>query len=90
MADVILKVEHLSKSFGPNAVLKDIDFTVSQGDVTCIIGASGSGKSTLLRCINLLETPTSGEILFHDKKINGQRRKGHGVPDEGRHGVPVL
>ena len=50
MADVILKVEHLSKSFGPNAVLKDIDFTVSQGDVTCIIGASGSGKSTLLRC----------------------------------------
>ena len=46
MADVILKVEHLSKSFGPNAVLKDIDFTVSQGDVTCIIGASGSGKST--------------------------------------------
>ena len=43
MADVILKVEHLSKSFGPNAVLKDIDFTVSQGDVTCIIGASGSG-----------------------------------------------
>lgn len=72
MADVILKVEHLSKSFGPNAVLKDIDFTVSQGDVTCIIGASGSGKSTLLRCINLLETPTSGEILFHDKKINGK------------------
>ena len=72
MADVILKVEHLSKSFGPNAVLKDIDFTVSQSDVTCIIGASGSGKSTLLRCINLLETPTSGEILFHDKKINGK------------------
>lgn len=72
MADVILKVEHLSKSFGPNAVLKDIDFTVSQGDVTGIIGASGSGKSTLLRCINLLETPTSGEILFHGKKINGK------------------
>ena len=72
MSEVILKVAHLSKSFGANAVLKDIDFTVSKGDVTCIIGASGSGKSTLLRCINLLETPTSGEILFHDKKINGK------------------
>ena len=72
MSEVILKVAHLSKSFGVNAVLKDIDFTVSKGDVTCIIGASGSGKSTLLRCINLLETPTSGEILFHDKKINGK------------------
>lgn len=72
MAEVILKVEHLSKSFGAHAVLKDIDFTVSRGDVTCIIGASGSGKSTLLRCINLLEIPTSGEILFHDQKINGK------------------
>ncbi len=70
--DVILRVEHLSKSFGANPVLKDIDFTVSSGDVTCIIGASGSGKSTLLRCINLLETPTSGEILFHDKAVTGK------------------
>ena len=68
---MILQVKHLSKSFGANAVLKDIDFTVSKGDVTCIIGASGSGKSTLLRCINLLETPTSGEILFHGQKITG-------------------
>ena len=75
MADEILKVAHLSKSFGAHAVLKDIDFTVSKGDVTCIIGASGSGKSTLLRCINLLETPTSGEILFHDQKINGKGMK---------------
>ena len=75
MAEEILKVEHLSKSFGAHAVLKDIDFTVSKGDVTCIIGASGSGKSTLLRCINLLETPTSGEILFHDQKINGKGMK---------------
>ena len=75
MAGEILKVEHLSKSFGAHAVLKDIDFTVSKGDVTCIIGASGSGKSTLLRCVNLLETPTSGEILFHDQKINGKGMK---------------
>ena len=72
MAETILQVRHLSKSFGANAVLKDIDFSVSPKDVTCIIGASGSGKSTLLRCINLLETPTSGDILFHGKKINGK------------------
>lgn len=72
MAETILQVRHLSKSFGANAVLKDIDFSVSPQDVTCIIGASGSGKSTLLRCINLLETPTSGDILFHGKKINGK------------------
>ncbi len=70
--NVILEVQHLSKSFGANPVLRDIDFQVSTGDVTCIIGASGSGKSTLLRCINLLETPTSGDILFHGNRINGR------------------
>lgn len=65
----ILEVRHLSKSFGNNEVLRDIDFTVSKGDVTSIIGASGSGKSTLLRCINLLETPTSGDVLFHGESV---------------------
>lgn len=69
MGDKILEINHLSKSFGTNEVLRDIDFSVSKGDVTSIIGASGSGKSTLLRCINLLETPTSGEILFHGEDI---------------------
>lgn len=69
MAEPILKVEHLSKTFGTNVVLRDIDCAVNAGDVTCIIGASGSGKSTLLRCINLLETPTSGKVLFHGKDI---------------------
>ena len=54
MAEPILTVSHLRKSFGKNEVLKDIDFAVSPGDVTSIIGSSGSGKSTLLRCINLL------------------------------------
>ena len=54
------RCSHLSKSFGSHEILRDIDFSVHAGDVTCIIGASGSGKSTLLRCINLLETPTSG------------------------------
>ena len=67
MGEMILEIKHLSKSFGSHEVLKDIDFTVSKGDVISVIGASGSGKSTLLRCINLLETPTSGEILYHEK-----------------------
>ena len=73
MSDAILQVKHLSKSFGSHQVLKDIDFTVRPGDVTSIIGASGSGKSTLLRCINLLEIPTSGEILFHGENILTQK-----------------
>ena len=67
--DTILEVRHLKKDFGSVEVLKDIDFSVSKGEVVCIIGASGSGKSTLLRCINLLEIPTSGEVLYHDKNI---------------------
>ena len=65
----IVEVQHLSKSFGPREILKDINFTVKKGDVTTIIGPSGSGKSTLLRCLNLLETPTSGDILFHGQNI---------------------
>ncbi|MBQ6369660.1 MAG: amino acid ABC transporter ATP-binding protein [Parasporobacterium sp.] len=65
----MLEIRHLSKAFGSHAVLKDIDFTVDKGDVTTIIGASGSGKSTLLRCINLLETLTTGEIYFHGKDV---------------------
>ena len=71
MSQEILEVRHLSKRFGRHEVLRDIDFTVRPGDVTSIIGASGSGKSTLLRCINLLETPTAGEIIFHGKSISG-------------------
>jgi len=69
MSDMILQVNHLRKSFGTHEVLRDIDFTVKKGDVTSIIGASGSGKSTLLRCINLLENPTSGEILYHGENV---------------------
>ena len=72
MSDAILQVKHLSKSFGSHQVLKDIDFTVRPGDVTSIIGASGSGKSTLLRCINLLETPSAGDILFHGENITAR------------------
>ncbi|HZJ84908.1 MAG TPA: amino acid ABC transporter ATP-binding protein [Syntrophomonadaceae bacterium] len=65
----IIEVKHLSKNFGSNEVLRDINFSVSKGEVVCIIGASGSGKSTLLRCLNLLEHPTSGEILYHGQNI---------------------
>ncbi len=65
----ILKISHLSKSFGNHEVLKDIDFEVCKGDVVSIIGASGSGKSTMLRCVNLLEEPSGGQILFHGQDI---------------------
>ncbi len=70
--DTILEIKHLSKAFGSNVVLRDIDFSVNKGDVISIIGASGSGKSTLLRCVNLLETPTSGEILYHGNNVAGK------------------
>ena len=65
----IISVNGLKKSFGENVVLKDINFSVNRGDVTCIIGSSGSGKSTMLRCINLLEEPTGGEIIYKGKNI---------------------
>lgn len=65
----IIEIRHLSKSFGENEVLKDIDFSVHKGEVVCVIGSSGSGKSTLLRCINLLETPSGGEIIYKGENI---------------------
>lgn len=75
MSEAIIQVNHLGKNFGNREILKDIDFEVKPQDVTCIIGPSGSGKSTLLRCMNMLEIPTSGEILYHgtditDGKVN--------------------
>ncbi len=73
MGEKILEIRHLSKAFGKNVVLRDIDFSVEQGDVTCIIGASGSGKSTLLRCINFLEEPTAGDIIYHGKNMMEER-----------------
>ena len=72
MSEKILEVNHLEKAFGSNQVLRDIDFSVSPGDVTCIIGPSGSGKSTLLRCLNMLETPSSGEISYHGTDITSK------------------
>ena len=78
MSEAILNVNHLRKSFGNNEILKDIDFSVKPKDVTCIIGPSGSGQSTLLRCMNLLEIPSSGEILYHGRNIT---EKGVNVPE---------
>jgi putative lysine transport system ATP-binding protein len=77
MENQILQINHLSKAFGKNVVLRDVDFSVNKGDVISIIGASGSGKSTLLRCINLLETPTSGEILYHGINVADRKVKAH-------------
>ncbi|MGJ4851054.1 amino acid ABC transporter ATP-binding protein [Bacillota bacterium Meth-B3] len=68
----VLEVRHLRKAFGDNEVLSDIDFEAHKGEVICIIGASGSGKSTLLRCINLLETPSGGEILYRGSDIRAR------------------
>lgn len=65
----IIEIKHLSKSFGDHKVLKDIDFSVNKGEVVCIIGSSGSGKSTLLRCVNILEKPTGGEIIYNGENI---------------------
>ena len=70
--DEILRLEHLEKTFGTHQVLRDISFSVSKGDVISIIGSSGSGKSTMLRCVNLLEEPTGGKIIFEGKDISGK------------------
>ena len=67
--DNIIELIHLKKTFGSHEVLRDINLTVKKGEVISIIGSSGSGKSTMLRCVNLLETPTDGRILFEGKDI---------------------
>lgn len=67
--DTVVDIQHLSKSFGSHQVLKDINFSVKKGEVVCIIGSSGSGKSTLLRCVNLLEKPSGGKIIYQGKNI---------------------
>ncbi|MCM0648521.1 amino acid ABC transporter ATP-binding protein [Clostridium swellfunianum] len=69
----VIEVQHLSKAFGSHEVLKDIDFSVNKGEVVSIIGSSGSGKSTLLRCINLLEKPSGGEIIYNGENILDDR-----------------
>ena len=75
--NIILEIKNLKKSYGQNQVLKDISITVEKGEVISIIGSSGSGKSTFLRCINLLETPTDGQILYHGQDVLA---KGYNLP----------
>ena len=70
---VIISVKGLQKDFGETAVLKGIDAEIFKGDVVCVIGASGSGKSTFLRCLNLLETPTAGSILFENVDLTSDK-----------------
>ena len=71
--EVLISVKDLKKNFGKNEVLKGIDIDICKGDVVCVIGASGSGKSTFLRCLNLLEEPTGGDILFEGANLTGEK-----------------
>ena len=71
--NVVISVLNLKKDFGKVAVLKGIDIDIYKGDVVCVIGASGSGKSTFLRCLNMLETPTSGFIFFGDANLTNDK-----------------
>ena len=73
--EVIIELSHLEKSFGANSVLKDINLSVKRGEVISVIGSSGSGKSTMLRCINLLEEPTGGSILYKGTNIQDKSMK---------------
>ncbi len=78
----VIDIQHLSKSFGTHEVLRDIDFSVNKGEVVSIIGSSGSGKSTLLRCINLLERPSGGQIIYQGENILDNK---HDVATYRRH-----
>ena len=71
----MIEVKNLCKSFGKNDVLKNIDYKIEKGEKIVIVGPSGSGKSTFLRCLNMLETPTSGEIWFEGIQINDKKTK---------------
>ena len=73
-----IDINHLQKSYGSNNVLKDVNVSIKKGEIVTIIGPSGSGKSTLLRCINLLEKPTGGEILYKGDNI---RTPGYNLPE---------
>lgn len=74
-AKPVIKVEHLQKKFGSNEVLKDINAQVNEGQVICLIGPSGAGKSTFLRCLNLLDQPSSGKVIFEDKELTALSEK---------------
>ena len=73
MSNAFIEIKHLVKSFGDLEVLRDINVRIEQGEVVCIIGPSGSGKSTFLRCVNQLETPTGGEVLYQGENLCGEK-----------------
>lgn len=75
MAEALLKIEHLNKAYGDNAILKDFNLTVHKGEVIVVIGPSGCGKSTLLRCINGLEPIQGGKIFLRDKVIDRKSKE---------------
>lgn len=77
MGETVIEIKNLRKVFGEREVLRDINFHVTKGEVVCIIGSSGSGKSTLLRCINLLETPSGGEIFYQGENILSSKQSAH-------------
>lgn len=86
MENKIIELQHLKKSYNGVEVLKDINFTISRGEVLSIIGSSGSGKSTMLRCINLLEKPTGGDILYHGESILSSKQ----IQIQSRHGISTI
>jgi polar amino acid transport system ATP-binding protein len=88
MADEIIRLERVEKSFGELHVLRGIDLEVGMGEVVCVIGPSGSGKSTLLRCINLLEPPDGGRVIFEGEQISGGA--GHSGVDYVRRHVGIV
>ena len=73
MTNPVIELKNVTKSFGDHKVLKGVNLKVNSGEVVSVIGASGSGKSTMLRCINLLERPDGGDIVFNGESIFGQR-----------------
>jgi len=75
MAETVISIKNLGKSFGNHEVLRKIDMDVKEGEIICIVGSSGSGKSTLLRCINKLEKQTTGEIYFRGKEVRDVQRE---------------
>jgi polar amino acid transport system ATP-binding protein len=85
----MLKINNLRKSFGDNEVLKGITTEIEKGEVLAIIGPSGSGKSTLLRCMNLMETPNAGEIIFEDTLINDKKLKENAI-DKVRENIGMV
>ena len=88
--NVLIEVKDLHKSFKDHDVLKGIDITIKKGEVIAIIGPSGCGKSTFLRSMNLLETPTSGQITFEGNDITSEDTDIDLILPENRHGFPAV